>query len=127
MGNQERRIRTIERDQQALELRKAGVPYLEIAARLGWRSASTAHVAVTRALRRTLQEPADELRELEVARLDALLFAIWPQTSEGNLDAIDRALRIMERRAKLLGLDRPVEQKLDVSEALADVLERLAI
>ena len=63
------------------------------------------------ALKQTLQEPADELRKLELERLDKLLLGVWPQAVRGNQGSVDRALRIMERRAKLLGLDAPVKSE----------------
>ncbi len=57
------------------------------------------------ALDKTLQEPAENLRQLELERLDAMLTAIWPQALNGYLGAIDRVLKIIERRSKLLGLE----------------------
>ena len=61
------------------------------------------------ALKATLQEPADELRTLELERLDRLLLGVWGQAAKGNQGAVDRALKIMERRARLLGLDAPTK------------------
>lgn len=107
MANQERQIKALERQKQALELRMAGVSYATIAEQLGYSDMSGAHRAVGRALKRTLQEPADKLRELEAERLDKLLLGLWP--SRTNLGVVDRILRIMERRAKLLGLDAPTK------------------
>ena len=112
MANSERRVQAHERQKQALQLRTAGVAYEEIAARLGYRGRSGAYAAVMRALRATLQEPADELRTLELERLDRLLLGVWGQAAKGNQGAVDRALRIMERRAKLLGLDAPSKTEL---------------
>lgn len=103
-------VKASDKQLTALRLRKAGVSYLDIAQQLGYRGASGAHAAVKSALKRTLQEPADELRNLELERLDAMLMGIWQQCQNGNQGAIDRALRIMERRAKLLGLDAPTRQ-----------------
>lgn len=108
MGTQQRRVDANDRQIRALELRKSGVSYEDIARELGYRGRDGAHRAVSAALKRTLQEPADELRRLESERLDAMLFAIAPLVRRGNLEAIDRALKIMERRAKLLGLDAPI-------------------
>jgi len=54
-------------------------------------------------------ETAEEIRRLELERLDAMLFAIGPEVRKGSYGAIDRALKIMERRARLLGLDAPVK------------------
>ena len=101
-----------DRKLRALELRKAGVPFQAIADQLGYRSSSGAFNAVKAALKATLREPADELRELEVARLDAMLLPLWRRVQSGDEKAVDRVLRIMERRARLLGLDAPRRQEL---------------
>lgn len=98
-------MKSLERMNRALELRKGGVSYAFIASELGYASPSGAHKAVMSALKKTLQEPADELRQLEVERLDALLAVMWSRKSIP--DFTDRILKIMERRAKLLGLDAP--------------------
>jgi hypothetical protein len=50
-------------------------------------------------------EEASKVRDLELQRLDALYLVAYAEVEEGNVPAIDRCLRIMERRAKLLGLD----------------------
>lgn len=61
------------------------------------------------ALKKTLQEPARDVRLLELGRLDALYMEVFRQARSGVLGAVDRCLRIMERRAKLLGLDAPTQ------------------
>ncbi len=104
-----RRIEAVNKQRQAVELRKAGASFAMIAEQLGYASVSGAFKAVQTALRKTLQAPADEVRNLELERLDTLLLALWPQARQGNQGAIDRVLRIMERRAKLLGLDAPTK------------------
>ncbi len=100
------KIASHERKLQALELRKAGVSYQVIAEQLGYSGASGAFAAVKAALRDTLREPAQELRELELSRLDAALLAVWRRVQAGDEKAIDRMLAIMKRRSELLGLDR---------------------
>ena len=55
----------------------------------------------------------------ELARLSAAEEAIWPKIIAGDLLAIDRLLRIMERRAKLLGLDAP--KRIDITSRLLDL------
>jgi hypothetical protein len=47
------------------------------------------------------------VRKLECERLDRLLLAVWSRALSGDLDALDRALALMKRRAALLGLDAP--------------------
>jgi len=105
-------IEVNERQRQAVELRKAGVGFQRIADQLGYKDASGAYRAVRAALKKTLQEPADEVRKLELERLDVMLFGIWTQVRQGNQGAIDRALKIAERRAKILGLDAPTKAEL---------------
>jgi hypothetical protein len=53
--------------------------------------------------------------EMELDRLDAMFLAIAGRAATGDVAAIDRALRIQERRAKLLGLDAPTQQTVDAT------------
>ena len=106
-------IERIERQERALNLRKAGTHYRDIAGVLDC-STSTAHELVQEALTAMIKEPAKEVRDLEVARLDEMLKALWPAVVQGRWLAVDRALRIMERRAALLGLDAPQRRIVEV-------------
>ena len=117
-----RRLQSVDRQRQALQLRAGGATYQQIADALGYRGAAGALKAVRAGLLATLQEPADELRTLELARLDALLRAVWPKAMRGELTAVDRVLKIMERRANLLGLDAPVRVNIGalVARAVAE-------
>ena len=108
-----RRIVGAERRAQALELRKAGASYEQIARQVGYSNRGNAYRAVMLGLAEVTQEPALEVQKLELERLDAMLLGLWPQARRGEGAAVDRVLRIMERRAKLLGLD--AEQKVSVS------------
>lgn len=106
-----RALVALQRQQQAVELRRAGRSYREIARQVGIGVAS-AHRLVAAAIaeaRTTVQEDVVELRALELSRLDGMLGGLWPQARRGNLGAVDRVLKIMERRAKLLGLDAPAK------------------
>ena len=105
-------VRAHERHLRALELRKAGATYETIAGQLGYANASGARKAVASALKATLREPAEELRTLELARLDAMALALWRRVQDGDEKAVDRVLRIMERRARLLGLDAAARTEL---------------
>lgn len=101
-----------DRQRQALELRRAGAGYDLIARQLGYAGPPGAHKAVATALHRMLAEPAEDVRALELARLDRLQLAHWSRaigTPETDPDpvATSTVLKIMERRAKLMGLDAP--------------------
>lgn len=101
-----------ERRLKALQLRMAGASYRAIAGQLNI-SLAQAHEDVQRELEgiaEKSQAEAAHVRTLELERLDAMTMAIWQQVRQGNQGAIDRALRVMERRAKLLGIDAPEKQ-----------------
>jgi hypothetical protein len=89
---------------RALELRKAGFTYQAIGTELG---VSHGHACqyVQAALKESIREPAEAVRHLEVERLDALWNKCWPKIMAGDLKAVDVALRIMQRRSALMGLD----------------------
>jgi hypothetical protein len=66
-------------------------------------------------MQRALQEPADELREMEATRLDALQQAYWRPALDGDVKAATILLKLMERRSKLLGLDQPIKVESNVT------------
>lgn len=100
-----RNVEAMQRARDALELRLCGQSLSEIAGLLGYAGPSGVAKAVGKAIAGIPAEPARQVRDLEVLRLDGMLYAISDKVNAGHLGAIDRALRIMERRAKLLGLD----------------------
>ena len=104
---QGRTIEAYERDQKALELRKEGHSYESISEQLGYSTRSASYKAVMRRLRDMDRPAVSMLRELEVQRLDAMLYAVWDDVLQGDANAVHTALRISERRSRLLGLDAP--------------------
>ena len=115
----EKRIAAAERQARALELRKAGLGYAAIARQLNYAGPSGAYKAITTALGALTREPARELLNLELARLDDLLLGLWADARKGNVAKVDRVLKIMARRAALLGLDAPTRFA-DVTDARRD-------
>lgn len=116
-------VTTKNRDIDALALRTSGSSYEEIATQLGWKSRSAAVKAVRRALDRSLQPVADEYRALQMQRLDAMRRGIWPKVERGDARAVEVAVKIEEREAKLLGLDMP-QQIVAASLVQSDVVIR---
>jgi hypothetical protein len=119
---QQATVDALDRQLKALELRKGGVSYEEIARVLGYKNKAGPFYAVKRALERVKAEPAKELIVLECERLDSLFWAIYPMAKRGSLGAVDRCLSIMARRARLLGLDAPEKQ--DITGVLEIVVVR---
>ena len=112
----QRRIEAKERALKALELRKKGVRYEQIAQQLGYSNRGNAHKAVMKELEllaKECREEAAQVRDLELQRLDDLFLAAWKAIADGSESAIDRALRVSESRRKLMGLD--AAQKVDVN------------
>ncbi len=106
-----RTARTLHLQLQALELRRLGFGYREIAAHLEI-GRTRAHQLVTAAMedaKAQVAESVDLIKAEEISRLDGLLRGVWPNARRGHLGAVDRVLKIMERRAKLLGLDAPAK------------------
>ena len=99
---------------KAVKLRGQGLSWREVANACGYKSASAACTAVGQALKATTAEVAKPLRGVENAKLDRLEKMLWPLIESGGEDgpngpAIDRLLRVLERRAKLFGLDMPTQ------------------
>lgn len=90
---------------EALELRISGMTLPAIAEKLGM-AVSSVHDSIVRAMSK-VEAPARELRDLEVERLDALLLAQWKNRADPMVART--IVRIMERRARLLGLDAPTK------------------
>ncbi|MFJ5294560.1 hypothetical protein [Streptomyces sp. NPDC088348] len=114
-----------------IRYRREGVPFEDPRIMdLGYSSRG----AATKDWLRALQERRDEqsaeastYRQEENERLDALLAAAWPRATkpspvfnkegdviaeEIDLRAVETVLKLMDRRAKLMGLDMPVRTEL---------------
>jgi Sigma-70, region 4 len=114
-------IQARERERHALELRKGGATLAQVGEALGVSKARASQL-LERALGRLPRESGEEVRRLEVERLDALLMAMWPQAMKGSGWAVGRCLEVMERRARLLGLDAADAR----ADRLVDVLAEAA-
>jgi hypothetical protein len=97
-----------ERRRQAVDLRRRGLTFEAIGKEMGGITAQAAHALVTRALeefRTDTAEAVEDHRKLELARLERIVEIMWPQVEEGRGDAVDRVLKVAQRKAALLGLD----------------------
>jgi hypothetical protein len=99
----------------ATALRLAGASYAEIAATLGLASPKSARDAVERdlAMRSDDTEDRARLRQEEAARIERLIRSVWTKattpTDPEHLPAARVALAMVDRHARLLGLDMPTE------------------
>lgn len=94
---------------QCLELRAAGASFDQIAEVVGYASRGAAHKATMTALQAMVYEGVEELRALELGRLDSMLAGgLYTKALKGDVTAIDRVLKIMDARRRLVaGLEVP--------------------
>lgn len=145
-----------ERDAEATRLRGRALSYQAIADEMGWANISSAYRAVQRGLAAIRSEPAEEVRTLELERLDDLYrrtlgvlegrhlvisngrIVFDPDLSTPDvpvplkdnavaLQAVDRLLKIQERRARLLGLDAPSRLSVDAQSLGSEIVELLGL
>ena len=133
-------IAQVKKDNEALALRASGKGYDEIAKALGYTNRSGAYKAVLRVLDRWTRETGENVetvRSIELRRCDSMIVALWPAALRGDPQAIDRVIKIMDRRAKFLGLDAPTKQEVsgpdgepvrveDARTFLAEAIARVA-
>lgn len=102
---------------KALELRLSGGSYSQIGNALGV-SEKTAYYDVQIELAKLDQAKeasAERLRDVESMRCDKLTLALAQRVSTGDPKAVVAMVRVMERRARLWGLDSPA--KIEVARA----------
>jgi len=110
--------------QQVLSLRRAGAQFDVIADRLGL-TPESAKAMFDKALAAFDPELS---RALEADRLDRLHMAVWPQAQAGDLAAVDRIIKLSERREKVVATpkvnDHALRNAFDRSAVTSDDLDR---
>jgi hypothetical protein len=97
-----------ENEQKALALWLKGATFEQIAAAgFGITTASGAWRAVRRALVRIPKKEADQAREAQLARLQALRLLLWNQAASDPIRTAEALIKLEAREARLLGLDMP--------------------
>jgi transposase-like protein len=84
------------RRNRAVELRTQGWTYRDIAAELGYANPGTVYAIVRQALANQEAEGVERYRELEMARLDRLMFSLRDRIKAGEVSAIREARKISE-------------------------------
>lgn len=104
------KLERAQRAAQIMQLRKEGLTYRAIGERVGL-SYEMVRREIQIVMRQYLEDAKDSQHEivmLELLRLDDLLTSAYQGAMNGEAKMIDAVLKIMERRAKLLGLDAQV-------------------
>lgn len=89
---------------KALQLREQGATYDQIATTLGI-SRTRAYDDVMDALKEITREPAESVLKVELRRIDKLWQVAYRAAISGDMRAMDRTVKLMDRRIRLHGLD----------------------
>lgn len=125
-----------ERDLKCVELRRANVGWDAIARQLGYADPGHAYQRFMAFMKEYPREQVEDAREVEASRYDALLNAIWEQCiTPGPKQhwALDRAAKLLDQRARLMGWNKPVRQEVSVitenavDTAIRELQEQLAL
>jgi hypothetical protein len=138
MGREVDKYGGVTRARAALGLHVVGATDAQIADELGFTGAVEARRAWEAAIADTLSEGDLEMvRRVEARRLDDLQSAVMDEALDpGRVDqkgAIKTVLAIMQRRADMLGLDRPTKVEVysptlaELNEVASSMLERLGV
>jgi predicted transglutaminase-like cysteine proteinase len=127
--------RILERRKIVMALRCEGLSYREICRRLkSDHGINACPATITKDLRAEFQElsqevheQADALRDIELRRIDELWAAHYPKARAGDEDATELCLKLVDRRVKLLGLNKPEQRDLRVTAgSVAEAMEAFA-
>ena len=134
-----------ERDAKGMRLRASGYTWQRIADELGYADRAHAKVQIERSYRANMKQDVQAYRETVDAQLDELYAAamavkearhlkvtngsvVFDPESGGLMEddapvlaAIDRMIKIVERRAKLYGLDAPTKVQAEVQNVRVTV------
>lgn len=106
---------------ECLQLRLEGKSFRAIAAQTGL-STATVFNRVEAAIALEINPKAEQLRAIESERLDVYLDRLKTRIDKGDTHAIQTAIRISERRSKLLGLDMP--QRIEANATFHEVTQQ---
>jgi len=109
---------------EMVRMRAMGATIAQIAERYG-----ISAPAVSKRLRRYIEsvqlESVSTLRAIELETLNQIQRSIFPDVLRGDLKAVDRLLRIIDLRAKLMGLYAPQEIQATVRDEWRERLQEI--
>ena len=100
----------------ALELRRAGKNYQQIADLTGLSSPQRAQTLVRNAIKRVLKETAEEVRSIELSRIDVLIECLWEKAirdveqEKPDYSRFDRLKGLLETKLRWCGAQQVVDQ-----------------
>jgi hypothetical protein len=119
------RAQAAQRRATVLRLRLGGYQFQQIGDMLDPPcSMQRAHQLYLAALAQIVREPAEELVKADCERIDMLWRIALTHALQGSARWAEVALRCLERRARMLGLDAPTRSEVRMSVEEVDELDR---
>lgn len=102
-------VKRAERRAKAIELRKQGKKWDEIGAALGITRQSAQEMVgrVLDNINAYTVDQVNELREDQLEKVRTLTAVLWEPALQRDVQSLDRVVKLLEREAKLAGLDAP--------------------
>lgn len=116
-----------ERDYKCVQMRRAEHDWDTIVAALGYASRGHAHKQFMSFMRAYPRDDVEEMRNLELDRIEKTCRALEPKIADGDVRAAEVWNKLSERRAKLMGLDKPERRELTVlsKDTVSAAIEKL--
>ncbi len=117
------RIASAEKREKALQLRKMGFSYEKIGEQIGC-SKQHVHRVITEELgklRESNYASAEDLRTLQAERIAYAINQVMIAINTGDITAVDKLCRLLDREARLFGLDAAT--RTEISGALTSSSE----
>ena len=105
-GRHRNRALAAARRVRAVELGTAGRTYDQIATELGYANRGAVYRVVANALETQTVDAVENLRCLEVERLDMIQVAMWQKAMDGDVPSAIAVVRCIMSRCRVLGLER---------------------
>ena len=103
-----------ERRMRVMRMVNSGMTRSDIAKRIGV-SIPTVNDDVRAAINNKLRIDTEEYVGRQLTQIEDLRRAVYARALKGDMAALDRALKLMDREARLLGLDAPARSVVHVS------------
>lgn len=105
-----KKVEMAKRRKRVAEELKAGKTYEQIAELLDVCQATICKdvKAILKATASVTQEAIEDWKKLQNMRIETMHGAVWEKAKEGDIQAITTVLKLMDRQARLLGLDAPI-------------------
>lgn len=110
-----------QRRDRVMELAAAGLTTRQIASALEREGTKVDYSTVSRDITRRLSEAAQNCpntpryRQLQLMRVNRLMTTYYPRAVAGHAEAMGHVRWLLEREAKLLGLDSPIQQEVSLT------------